>query len=104
METAPAGPRPEDHGSQEVQKAEIPLRTQIGFGLLCLDKSQLRSLDACEDRRIARLVTIDPDAQVDLGRTGILPESLDQGQQRVGRLKGKLLEGRSGIATFAGAR
>ena len=84
----PVGPgeRTKDDGGEQIDKARVTLRPQIGFAALFGQQHRFGRLHRAHHRGRARLVAIDADAQVNLVGARIGAILRDQPQQRVGRL------------------
>ena len=75
---------------QRRDKAHVAFGAEIGLALLRCDQPLLRRLDRAEHRGVALAGLVDPDAEVDFGRTRVLVVELDQREQRIGGLLGKV--------------
>src|SRR5690606_31359069 len=77
---------------EALQEDRVALRADIGLGRLRLDEAPFGRLHRAEDRRRARFVAIDADAEVHLAGALVRPEEADQGKQRVVGLAGEGVE------------
>ncbi len=82
----------ENIGDQRVNEAHVAFRAEVCLRILRFDQLRFSRLDRLEHRRAAFGRAIDADAKVDLvlARVGIV--ELDQRQQRIGGLRGKVFE------------
>ncbi|MNL47742.1 hypothetical protein D3C87_1705450 [compost metagenome] len=81
-----------DQRPEMIDENEIALGADIGLAVLRFEQALLRFLDRAEDRRVAGLVAVDADAEIDLSGARVLAIEPDQGQQRIIGLAGQSVE------------
>ncbi|MCY1224055.1 hypothetical protein D9M72_361990 [compost metagenome] len=81
-----------DQRPEMIDKDEVAFRADIGLAVLRGEKPLFRFLDRAEDRRVACLVAVDADAEIDLSGARVLAIKPDQGQQRIVGLAGQCVE------------
>ena len=73
-------------------EAGVTRRCNVALGLLVVVNDFLRPLDAVQDRRIAVVVLIDTDTQIDFPRELVCAEQLHDAENRIGRQWLELIE------------
>lgn len=79
-----AGMLAEQDRAEQIRVTLVTSTAEIGLAFLRLVEALLGFLDHFEDRRVSRTVSEDPDANVDLARTGICVDHGDERDKRIG--------------------
>ena len=77
-------------GHQGLDETHIAFWSKIGLGILRGDEPPLGFLDRAEHRSFALSGLVNADAEIDLGRPGVVVVELDQREQRIGGLLGEV--------------